>query len=230
MDGDISYLPYQPPFSDLEHAQVGGGGGATSSNFVNGHPYDLIDEVPVTSFKPVSTNSHAKGGAVHYDGARVPGGYPSIDRAYYYKVDGSRVITQSYWGSNIDVYFQTEVKSNEASIWGYGPSGNYNFKQLVDASKAEYKIWDGAGKHCDIKVSSTESSVWCGTNNSDVSMKAEPGKASLKVWNSDTYITLDTNDLSDSNHKDAKFRKAKVCVDGQDMTAYVLMTEPKPVP
>lgn len=180
MDGDITYLPYQPPFADLEHAQARDGGTPGSSNFVNGYPYDLIDEVPVSSFKPVTT-SLAKGGAVHYNGVRTRGSYPTIDRAYYYRVDNSEVITQSYWGANIDVYFQTLVKSNEASIWGYGPNGNANFTAKVDRDHAI-----------------------------------------LKAWNSNTWININTKDLPDPLHKEAKFNKI---FDGSMIERYVLCTD-----
>ena len=143
MEGDISFLPYQPPFAELDHAQAGSGS-PSSSNFVSGYPYDLIDDIPVTSFKPVSTDSYARGGAVHYSGARSPGSYPTIDRAYYYKVDSAQVITQSHWGENYDVYFQTTVKSNEASVWGYNYAGEgYEFKFLASTSKASLEAYGG---------------------------------------------------------------------------------------
>ena len=168
MDGDITYLPYQPPFADLDHAQAGDGGGPGSSNFVNGYPYDLIDEVPVSTFKPVTT-SLAKGGAVHYDGGRTRGSYPSIDRAYYYRVDGTEVITQSYWGSNIDVYFQTLVKSNEASIWGYGPNGKCNFKAKVEADKSFLTLWEDGSPYKTIDINTEH--FPSGTTPSDLVVK-----------------------------------------------------------
>ena len=81
---------------------------------------------------------------MHYSGGRSPGSYPTIDRAYYYKVDSAQVITQSHWGENFDVYFQTTVKSNEASVWGYNYEGDgYEFKFLASTSKASLEAFGG---------------------------------------------------------------------------------------
>lgn len=141
MADGIDFPPRQVPFPDLDYGGMEMGGAPHSSQ-INGHPYDLIDDVPVTSFNPPLTDSHARGGATHYSGPRVKGGYPEIDRGFYYTVDNSEVITQSFWGVNSDYYFQTLVKSTEVSIWGYADEGNYNFKVLVDAEKSRLDIWD----------------------------------------------------------------------------------------
>jgi hypothetical protein len=81
---------------------------------------------------------------VHYEGSRpgAGGAPPDIDRGFYYTTDHKEVITQAFWGKNSDYYFQSLVKSNEASIWAYADKGKYNFKVLADNDKARLDLWD----------------------------------------------------------------------------------------
>jgi hypothetical protein len=225
MEGDITFPPYQPPFADLEHAQAGDGGGPKASNFVNGYPYDLIDDVPVSGWKPVTTSS-AKGGAVYYSGARFPGSYPTIDRAYYYRVDSAEVITQSFWGQSIDVYFQTLVKSTESSIWGYASDHNYKIK--ADATQVKYELWNDNGDYFSTVVKSNESS-FLGNSNSGYNYKtiADSSKASIEAWGDSRFIIISTEDLSDPNHSTAKFQKI---FDGAMKETYALCTVPNGTP
>ena len=143
MADGMDFPPRQVPFPDLDYGGMETGG-APHSSMVNGFPYDLIDDIPVTQWNPPTTDSRARGGAVHYAGGRPGrGSYPpSIDRGFYYTVDGSEVITQSFWGQNSDYYFQTTVKSTEASIWGYADQGKYNFKAIADNDKSSLSLWD----------------------------------------------------------------------------------------
>jgi len=220
MDGDIYFPPYQPPFPELEHAQAGDGGGPGASNFVNGYPYDLIDDVQVSDWKPVTTSS-AKGGAVYYGGARTVGSYPTIDRAYYYKVDGTEVLTQSFWGQNFDVYFQTLVKSTEASIWGYVLDHNYKIK--ADATQIKYELWNDSGDYFAALVKSNESSFW-GNSNSGYNYKtiANSSKASIEAWGDGKYIIIATNDFT-QQATTVKLRELELC---DDKRALFLCSEP----
>jgi hypothetical protein len=181
---DVIGFPPPMVFRDLDQGGVLTGGGP-SSNSSNGYPYDLIDEVPVSSYAPITT-ALAKGGAVHYTNRGSMGDtYPTIDRGYFYKVDDDEVITQSFWGQNSDYYFQSQVKSNEVSIWGYADSGAYNFKQKAESSQVQYELWNNNGDYYSILVKSNESSFW-GNSNAGYNYKVKAGsaKVDIQLWSS----------------------------------------------
>lgn len=158
MSDNLEFLPPHQ-FSPLEDlGMLGGAGGGQIFTQGSGQPYDLIDDLPVSSGH---TTTKARGGAVHFDnppqtstGTRS---YPALDRAFFFTVDDNEVITQSFWGtpdSSPPYYFQTLVKSTEASIWGYADDGVCNFKALVDDDKSYLKLWkdDSPYKTIDINT------------------------------------------------------------------------------
>ena len=147
MADGIDFPPRQLPFPDLDYGGMDTGG-APHGSTCNGWPYDLIDDVEVSPWNPPTTN-RARGGSVHYAGSRpgAGGSPPDIDRGFYYTTDATEVITQAFWGQNSDYYFQTLVKSTEASIWAYADQGKYNFKVLADNQKARLDLWDDTKKN-----------------------------------------------------------------------------------
>lgn len=144
---DLEFLPPYK-FSELEHRRYGpeGSGGIFPQG--SGQPYDLIEDLPISSGHETT---RARGGAVHFDNPpRTSSGsrsYPALDRAFFFTVNNTQVITQSFWGTpenSPPYYFQTLVKSDEVSIWAYANTGEKNFKVIADDNKASIEAWDDA--------------------------------------------------------------------------------------
>lgn len=184
-EAELQFPPPQIPFPPLDSQGIAGTPGST--NFANGHPYDLIDDVLVVDWKTMETQ-YARGGATHYSGPRQEGSYPDIDRGFYYTVDGDKVITQSFWGVNSDYYFQTLVKSNEASIWGYGAQGAYNFTQKVTSSEVKYQLWSDGGDYYSLLVKAGESSFWGNeSGGNSYKVRANPSISDIQLWGNGSY-------------------------------------------
>ena len=144
--------------------------------------------------------------------------------AYNYKLkaDSDQVIYE-LWNAAGD-YFSTLVQGGESSFWGYSGSG-YNYRLIADSTQVIYQLW-GGNNYFSTVVQGGESSFW-GYSGSGYNYKTIAGssKASMAAWGDGKFIVISTEDLP--NNGFAKFREAKVCVDGQEMTAHILMTEPK---
>jgi hypothetical protein len=158
-DDVIGFPPNQVPFGEMDY----GGmltGGAPSGNTSNGYPYDLIDDLPVSSFEPPTSDEYARGGAVHYSGGRgsYGSGYPTRDRGFYYWVKDDGVLTESFWGdeSDPDVYFRTSVKADRALIWAYADDGDKQFLVRADNTEAFVQLVDYASPNRYVTIATVD--------------------------------------------------------------------------
>lgn len=180
MTGDLEFLPPHR-FSPLEGVEMLTGGDGQVFTQGSGQPYDLIDDLP-TEGSGSRVTTRARGGAVHFDnppqtstGSRS---YPQLDRAFFFTVDDTQVITQAFWGTPENAppyYFQTLVKDDEVSIWAYADTGQKNFKVIANDNKASIEAWDDASPK-----------KWIIINTEDFPSGTDPDELLVKLREIDT--------------------------------------------
>ena len=160
MADGIDFPPRQVPFPDLDYGGMETGGPPHGSQ-VNGWPYDLIDDLRVTSWNPPTADFAARGGAVHYAGPRPgKGSYPpNIDRGILYRCQDERAQIETFWATSGGTRLQcvdATADDEQARLWVYADTNKVYFDLKIHKSDgAKLYIVDDVMK-CSIKIDTND--------------------------------------------------------------------------
>ena len=145
-----------------------------------------------------------------------------------------------YYSPGAVDYCQLFITDGESSIWGFS-QGNWQYKLAAEGNSTIFQMWKGTNGTADdppvgyakMYVTDDGAGFSCSKSDDESSTLAH---YELFIKNFEAYTSLSAADLylNDGDNwvhiappgEDCSFQQVSICVDGEALTAYVLMSTP----